>query len=135
MLSMLPEAIMRERVAMLNSAIEVMKREGARDLRVQDVEGYPSPEEGLVHVINAPVRPDVMASTADGSGPVTAFVEVSTALSDENIGRRWQYLLSWTENHHGRMHIFVHPENMDKASAIARHWRIDPHCIRPLARH
>lgn len=135
MLSMLPDAIMRERVAMLNSAIEVLKSEGCRDLRVQDVEGYPSPDEGLVHVINAPVHPDVMASPADSSGPVTAFVEVSTALSDDNVGRRWQYLLSWTEDHHGQMLIFVHPENMDKATAIARHWHIDPACIRPLARH
>ncbi len=98
-------------------------------------EGYPDPQEGLVHVINAPVHPDVTATRTGDTGPLTAFVEVSTALSDDNVGRRWQYLWSWTHDHDGEMMVFVHPEDRDRALAIARHWRIDPGCIRSLARH
>lgn len=135
MLSMLPEAIMREREAMLSGAIATLEKEGCKDLKVHDVAGYPEPEEGIVHVINAPVQPDLVATAPGAEGPLTAFVEVSSALSDENIGRRWQYLSSWTQDHQGTMRIFVHPEDVERASAIARHWHIEPECIRTLARH
>ena len=135
MFSMLPDAIMREREAMLNGAVDLFKKEGYEGLQVQDLEGYPQPDDGIVRVINAPVQPDLTARAPDDGAPVTAFVEVSTALSDDNIGRRWQYLSSWTAAHGGRMRIFVHPEDLEKAASIARHWHIGPECVEALSRH
>lgn len=134
MLNMLPDAVMREREAMLSAALATLRAEGYEDLRARDLAGYPEPPAVTVRVINAPVQPDVVGTAPNGGGIAAGFVEPSSALSGDTAGRRWQYLWFWTQGRDGRMFVFVHPEDQEKARMIARHWHIAPQCIRVLQR-
>lgn len=131
----LPDAIMKERVSMLSDSLDILAQEGYRILAAQDFAGYPDPEQVLVHVLNTHVQPDILARREDNEDPINVFVEVSTALSGDDCGRRWQAMADWSREHHGRLLVFVHPEDEPYAREIAAHWHVDPGCVRGLARH
>lgn len=133
MLTMLPDAILREREAMLNRTIEALDGEGYEVDRAHDLAGLPETDELLIHVLNVHLRPDIHARCA-GRQPLNAFVEVSTALTHDDCGRRWQALAAWCATHGAAMHVFVHPEDERLARELAKHWQIDPVVIRTLAR-
>lgn len=130
----LPNAIQREREALLRDAVEQMKIEGYRTLAVQDLDGYAEPAEVLIPILNVHMQPDIMAANQEGDDPLLGLVEVSTDLGEEMCGRRWQAFDAWAKSHHGMMRVFVHPEDMPRAMAIAQSWHMQPDFLVPLQR-
>jgi len=134
MFAMLPDAILHERETMLGRSIETLNTEGYKVDGAHDLSGLPDTDEFLIHVLNVHVRPDIQAHDAEG-GPLNAFVEVSTALTHDDCGRRWQALATWCADHGARMQVFVHPEDEALARRVAQAWHVAPEVIRPLQRH
>jgi len=134
MFAMLPDAILHEREAMLGRGIETLRNEGYQVDGAHDLSGLPDTEEVLIHVLNVHVRPDIQAHRGDGD-PLNAFVEVSTALTHDDCGRRWQALEAWCAERGAAMQVFVHPEDESLARRLAADWHLDPEIIRPLSRH
>jgi hypothetical protein len=122
---MLPDAIQREREALLRESISILESEGSREFSVHDLAGYPEPEELIIPVLNVPMLPDIVASNTDHSATTLAIVEVSTDLGEESCGRRWQSFARWAGEHNARLAIFVHPEDAQRAREIADHWHVD----------
>lgn len=130
----LPEAIQKEYEAMLDRAVSSLQAEGYEDLHADGLPGYPDPKPLTVHVLNAPVEPDLTARRGE-SGALVGFVEVSTDLSIEDTGRRWQWIEEhWLPEHGGELAVFVHPEDAEQARRIARRWHLDEGIVRPLSR-
>lgn len=130
----LPDAIQREREALLRDAIDILKIQGNQDLAVQDLAGYQEPGELNIPVLNVHMRPDIFASNRENDGLLLGVVEVSSDLGEGSCGRRWQAFSTWTNIHHSRMHIFVHPEDLRRATEIAQYWHVDPDSIVPVTR-
>ncbi len=130
----LPDAIQREREALLSDAVELMQGQGYRDLTVQDLGGYQDPAELLIPILNVHMQPDIVATNRDGDDQLLGLVEVSTDLGEELCGRRWQAFDSWAKSHHGMMRVFVHPEDLARAEEIARLWHMQPDFLIPLER-
>jgi hypothetical protein len=126
----LPEAVLRERQAMIAAALRVLRDEGCGDFCASELPGFEEPADVLIPVLNVRVRPDV---TAHRNGRMCiGFAEVSSDLGEEACGRRWQALADWARARGGRLYVFVHPEDHARAVAIARHWHVAPECIVPL---
>ena len=130
----LPDAIQREREALLKDAVNILKIQGNQNLAVQDLADYKEPDELNIPVWNVYMRPDIFASNRDKDEMVLGVVEVSSDLGEESCGRRWQAFSTWAHNHNSRMQIFVHPEDLNRATDIARYWHVDPSSIVPVAR-
>ncbi|QKT02391.1 hypothetical protein HUS23_00295 [Ectothiorhodospiraceae bacterium 2226] len=129
----LPDAIQKEYVALLSRAVESLQQEGYEDLHVDGLAGYPDPAPLTVRVLNAPIEPDLTAQRAE-QAPLVGFVEVSTDLSIEDTGRRWQWIQAhWLPEHGGSLAVFVHPEDEQRAREIARRWHLDEDVVRPLS--
>lgn len=133
--SKLPDAIMREREAMLMQAAEVLLQDGHTGIHLNDTEGYPEPEIRTINVLNIHLQPDLEALFPNQAGPTIASIEVSSDLGEESCGRRWQALNSWAKDHEGRYRIFIHPEDQQRAREIARIWQLDENLLEPLFRH
>ncbi|HKK14315.1 MAG TPA: hypothetical protein VKA14_06600 [Gammaproteobacteria bacterium] len=133
--SMLPDAILQERQAMLGKALQYLQEQGCAELSAHDASGYQEPRELLIPVLNVHAQPDIMGCAGQNKAPALAVVEVSTDLGEESCGRRWQVLSGWAHDHEGTFTIFVHPEDRDRASAIAQHWHLDDQCVVPLNRN
>ncbi|MGA7801948.1 MAG: hypothetical protein WCC36_14165 [Gammaproteobacteria bacterium] len=133
--SMLPDAVLQERKALLDQGLEKLREQGFRNMRAHDVPGCEEPEELLIPVLNVHARPDITAEPADGNGAALAVVEVSSGLGEESCGRRWQVLAHWAQEHGGTFRIFVHPEDQQRAQAIAEQWHLPVELVTSLARH
>lgn len=130
----LPDAIQREREALLRDVVDILKTQGNEDLAVQDLAGYKEPEELHIPVLNVHMRPDISASNQEKDGLILGVVEVSTDLGEESCGRRWKAISAWANNHNSRMQVFVHPEDLRRATEIAQYWHVDPDSIVPVRR-
>ena len=130
----LPDAIQRERETLLKDAVDLLKTRGTQDFSVHDLAGYKEPDELNIPVLNCHMRPDIFASDRERDELIVGVVEVSTGLGEESCGRRWQAFSTWANNHHGRMHVFVHPEDLRRATEIAQYWHIAPDFIVPVTR-
>ena len=133
--SMLPDAVIKERQALLDQGLEMLREQGFRNMRAHDVPGCEEPEELLIPILNVHARPDITAEPAAGDGAALAVVEVSSGLGEESCGRRWQVLARWAEEHGGTFLIFVHPEDAQRAQAIAEHWHLPAELVTSLTRH
>ena len=130
----LPDAIQREREALLRDSVDILKIQGNQEVEAHDLPGYREPDELMIPVLNVPMQPDIMASHPQHTGPTIGVVEVSTDLGEESCGRRWQAFALWAKNHDGHLHIFVHPEDHQRTTEIAQYWHVDPGIIVPVAR-
>ncbi len=130
----LPDAIQREREALLKDAIDMLEMLGNHDLTAQDLAGYNEPDELNIPVLNVHMRPDICASNQNNDGMVLGVVEVSTDLGEESCGRRWQAFSTWANSHNSRLQVFVHPEDVHRATEIAQYWHVDPDSIIPVKR-
>lgn len=130
----LPDAIQRERETLLHDAVELMKTQGYRDLAVQDLDGYQDPLEVLIPILNVHMQPDIIAHNQEGDDTLLGLVEVSTDLGEELCGRRWQAFDAWARNHHGMIRVFVHPEDLPRATEIAHYWHLQPDFLVPVER-
>jgi len=122
----LPNAVQREREALLSGAVGILKTQGYQPLAVQDLAGYKEPEELAIPVLNVHMRPDIFASNLEKDGMMLGVVEVSTDLGEESCGRRWQAFSAWANDHNTRMQVFVHPEDLRRATEIAEYWHMTP---------
>lgn len=125
----LPDAVQREREALLRDAVGILKIHGYQPLAVQDLAGYKEPDEIIIPVLNVPMKPDIMASNWEKDGLMLGVVVVSTDLGEESCGRRWQAFSAWAQNHNTDMQVFVHQEDIDRATAIAEHWHLSPELL------
>ncbi len=123
-ISMLPDAIQREREAMLISGVETLQRMGNAEFAVHDLAGYREPDELAIPILNVHLQPDIQARRPGLAGDTLALVEVSADLGEESCGRRWQALETWALQHDAQMMVFVHPEDQLRAQAIARSWHV-----------
>lgn len=133
MTTMLSDAIEREREAMLEESLTRLRREGYERFGVHELPGYTEPPQLTIPVLNVQMRPDIYA-TRDDLPPALAVVEPTTDLGEELCGRRWQALQAWAQAHAACLHVYVHPEDEDRALAIAAHWHLDRALIEPLPR-
>lgn len=128
----LPAAVLRERRAMLGDAVKKLQKDGYESFEVDDLEGYPDPEDVNAPRTNVPIRPDILGRGK--SGTVCALTEVSSTLTDDLWGRRWQSLQQWAQGHEARFVVFVHPEDQDTARQLAQQWKVDPESVVALER-
>ena len=133
-MNMLPDAVQHERISLLEDAVTLLKNQGGYDFAVHDLPNYNEPDSLIIPVLNVPMQPDILAHHPQHAGPTVALVEVSTDLGEESCGRRWQAFDNWARLHQGELKVFVHPEDQTRATAIARHWHIDPDSIVPIER-
>ncbi|BBP00985.1 hypothetical protein [Sulfuriferula nivalis] len=122
----LPNAVQHEREALLSDAVGILKTHGYKSVAAQDLAGYQEPDELLIPVLNVHMRPDIFASSEMEDGMILGVVEVSTDLGEESCGRRWQAFNAWANDHHTRMQVYVHPEDLNRATEIAKHWHMVP---------
>lgn len=130
----LPNAVQREREALLSDAVGILKTQGYQALAVQDLAGYKEPDELLIPVLNIHMRPDILAANQEKDGLMLGVVEVSTDLGEESCGRRWQAFSAWANDHNMRMQVFVHPEDLRRATEIAEYWHMTPDFFVPVRR-
>ena len=130
----LPNAVQREREALLSDAVNVLKTKGYQPFAVQDLAGYQEPDDLLIPVLNVHMRPDIFASGMGNDEMMLGVVEVSTDLGEESCGRRWQAFSAWAHDHQSRMQVFVHPEDLKRATEIAEHWHLTPDFFVPVKR-
>lgn len=130
----LPDAIQREREALLRDAVDILKIEGNRDFFVQDLAGYKEPDELNIPVLNVHMRPDIFAANQMGDSQILGIIEVSSNLGEKSCGRRWKALIAWAHKHNSRMQVFVHPEDLRRATDIAQYWHVNPEFIIPVRR-
>lgn len=133
-LSMLPDAIQRERENMLVSGVAALRSMGNAEFAVHDLAGFPEPDALTIPVLNIHLQPDIQAAKADHSDVTLALVEVSSDLGDEACGRRWQALAAWAQQHDVRMVVFVHPEDQARAEEIAQIWHLPTTHLMRLSR-
>jgi hypothetical protein len=131
---MLPEAVERERDSLAQAAIDILRKAGYGHVRANALVGYPEPEPLLIPVLNVPMTPDIIAYKDDPKDVVIGLVEVSSDLGEELCGRRWQAFAHWIERNGGRLHVFVHTEDVGRAQHIVRHWQLSPASIYPVPR-
>ncbi len=132
--TMLPEAVARERDSLAEASIGMLREAGYKHVRAEALAGYSEPEALLIPVLNVPMTPDIIARKDHPDDFVIGCVEVSSDLGEELCGRRWQAFERWLEQHGGRLRIFVHAEDVERARQIARHWRLSPDSIYPVPR-
>lgn len=125
MYSQLPPAIEMERETLLQNAFECLLERGHGDIHIADFKEFEQPRPCKISVLNVVVQPDLEAQKPDQIGPTVASVEVSSDLGDESCGRRWQALSRWAKEHNGQYLIFIHPEDQNRAQAIAQLWEVD----------
>ncbi len=130
----LPNAVQREREALLSDVASNLKTQGYQTLSIQDLAGYKEPDEILIPVLNVHMRPDIFASSLDKDELMLGVVEVSTDLGEESCGRRWQAFSAWADGHNARMQVFVHPEDLRRATEIAEYWHMTPDFFVPVNR-
>lgn len=130
----LPTAVQREREALLNDAVSILKNEGYQPMAVQDLAGFQEPEELVIPILNVHMRPDIIASGKPDDESIVGVVEVSTDLGEESCGRRWQAFNAWAQEHHSHMQVFVHPEDLRRATEIAEYWHLEPNFFVPVMR-
>lgn len=133
MQTMLPDAVEREREAMLEDSMTLLRTRGYEHFDVHELPGFKEPRALTIPVLNVPMRPDIYATNAGGAAALIV-VEPSTGLGEEACGRRWQALMAWAEQHDTPVHVFVHPEDENRATSIAHFWHIDPSRIEALPR-
>ncbi len=133
MATMLPDAIERERETMLHDTMDVLKSRGFGHFDVHDLPGFSEPRELTIPVLNVHLRPDILA-TDDQGHTLLAMVEPSTDLGEESCGRRWQMIENWAQGHNAELHVFVHPEDENRAAAIARAWHLSDEIVETLPR-
>lgn len=132
--TMLPEAVARERDSLAQAAIGSLREAGYKHFQANELAGYAEPEPQLIPVLNVPMTPDIIARKDDPKDFVIGCVEVSSDLGEELCGRRWQAFERWIEWHGGRLEVFVHAEDVERAKHIARHWQLSPDSIYPVPR-
>ncbi|MDR3390847.1 MAG: hypothetical protein P4L77_03845 [Sulfuriferula sp.] len=130
----LPNAVQRERESLLSDAIGILETQGFQSFAVQDLAGYQEPAELVIPVLNVHMRPDIFAMDMDGDERLLGVVEVSTDLGEESCGRRWQAFNAWAHDHHTQMQVFVHPEDLARATEIAAQWHLEPDFFVPVKR-
>lgn len=130
----LPNAVQRERETLLSDAIGILKTQGYQPMAVQDLAGYKEPDELVIPVLNVHMRPDIVASGRPDDEQILGVVEVSTDLGEESCGRRWQAFNAWAHEHHSHMQVFVHPEDLRRATEIAEYWHMTPDFLIPVRR-
>lgn len=132
MTSMLPDAIEREREALLEASMALLRREGFEHFEALELPGHAQPEPLTIPVLNVRMRPDLRAVHDDDV--LLGVVEPESDLGEEACGRRWQALAAWADAHKARIRVFVHEEDKTRAQAIARHWHLDEGLIQPVSR-
>lgn len=130
----LPNAVQREREALLSDAVGALENQGYHTLAVHDLAGYKEPDMLVIPVLNVHMQPDIFALNQEKGGLMLGVVEVSTDLGEESCGRRWQAFSAWADNHNARMRVFVHPEDLNRATEIARYWHMPPDFFEPVRR-
>lgn len=133
-MSMLPDAVQRERESLLQGSVSILRQKGAAKLAVHDLPGFDDPPEIIIPVLNVPMQPDIWGTAEDESSPVLGVVEVSSDLSEDDCGRRWQAFSSWARDHNASVAVFVHPEDEKRAEQIARQWHVEGLDIVPVPR-
>jgi hypothetical protein len=134
MMSMLPDAIEREREALLEASMRILSQQGFERFEARELPGYDDPEPLAIPVLNIHLTPDLRAVHASGD-LILGVVEPESDLGEEACGRRWQGLMAWAERHDARFNVFVHQENRVRAQDIARHWHLAETIIQPVPRH
>lgn len=124
MTTMLPDAVEREREAMLEASLAELRRRGYDRFEALELPGHTESRALTIPVLNLRMRPDIYA-TGTGRAPFIALVEPSSDLGEESCGRRWQAFADWARRRGAAFQVFVHPEDRPRAAAIARHWHLD----------
>ena len=130
--SMSSDPFQRERESLLKQSIVSMRRNGSQVFAVKGLPGCREPEEVAIPGLNVQMRPDILATAPEGDGPRLAVVVISNDLVEESCGRRWQMFDAWAKKHQGQLYVFVHPEDVERAASIARHWHVDPKKVVPV---
>jgi hypothetical protein len=130
----LPEAVQREREAMLADAVTYLKEQGYEHFSVDGLSGYERPTEQRVPGGNVPLRVDILAR-ADGKPSLHVLTETSSVLNDPLWGRRWQALVRLKDAPGAnRSLILVHPEDLAQAQTMAAAWKLPAALVEALAR-
>lgn len=133
-ISMLPDAIQREREVMLKDGVETLRQMGNVEFAVHDLAGFREPDELAIPILNVHMQPDIVARRPGMPGATLALVEPSSDLGEESCGRRWQAFETWAHEHDAQVVVFVHPEDQTRAQEIARYWHVPAEHIMSLPR-
>lgn len=128
----LPTAVDEERAGLIENVLRGLAGEGFCRFRVHEHPGYPNPDPVRISVLNIVIVPDLCAEEARSGTPLVACVEVRSDLSTSDCGRTWEALWSWAREHGARFCVFVPADALASAQGIARHWHLDPACLRPV---